>query len=99
MKPPTHLEALPGRLYACGERMTASIGKSLTLLAQVAGVPLRGLDDEQLDIVALRLVIGCDDQPVFTCIGRIVDEVRQADGVAERRIEAERQDLRRVPST
>ncbi len=71
--------------------MTASIGESLTLLAQVAGVPLRGLDDEQLDIVALRLVIESDDQPVLTCIGRIVDEVRQAEGVAERRLEAERQ--------
>ena len=71
--------------------MTASIGESLTLLAQVARVPLRGLDDEQLDIVALRLVIECDDQPVLGSIGRIVDEVRQAEGVAERRLEAERQ--------
>ncbi len=71
--------------------MTASIGESLTLLAQVAGVPIRGLDDEQLDIVALRLVIECDDQPVLACIGQIVDEVRQAEGVAERRLEGERQ--------
>ena len=76
--------------------MTASIGESLTLLAQVAGVPLRGLDDEQLDIVALRLVIECDDQPVLGCIGRIVDEVRQAEGVAERRLDEEREARQRL---
>jgi hypothetical protein len=53
-----------------------SIGESLTVLADVAGVPLAGLDDDQLDIVALRLVVEADDQPV-THIGRIVDEVRR----------------------
>ena len=70
--------------------MTASIGESLTLLAQVAGVPLRGLDDDQLDIVALRLVIESKDQPVLTCIGRIVDEVRQANGGADLKPPGER---------
>jgi hypothetical protein len=76
--------------------MTASIGESLTLLAQVAGVPLRGLDDEQLDIVALRLVIECDDQPVLSCIRRIVDEVRQAKEVAERCLADEREARQRL---
>lgn len=56
--------------------MTASIGKSPTVLAQVAGIPLVGLDDDQLDIVALRLVVESDDQPELTSIVRIVDEVR-----------------------
>jgi hypothetical protein len=67
--------------------MTASIGESLTLLAQVAGVPLDGLGEEQLDIVALRLVAECADKGVLTCIERIVDEVRYPDVATERRHE------------
>ena len=65
--------------------MTASVGESLTLLAQVAGVPLDGLDEEQLDIVALRLVAECADKGVLTCIERIVDEVRHPEVAAEQR--------------
>ena len=56
-----------------------SIGESLSALADVAGVPLVGLDDDQLDIVALRLVVECDDQRVLTRIGHIVDQVRLSD--------------------
>jgi hypothetical protein len=62
--------------------MTASIQHSLTVLADVAGVRIRGLDEHQLDIVALRLVAEFGDEPVLSSIGRIVDEVRQSEGVA-----------------
>ncbi len=55
-----------------------SIDESLTVLAEVAGIPLAGLDDDQLDIVALRLVVEADDAAVLTHFGPIVDEVRQA---------------------
>jgi hypothetical protein len=51
----------------------------LTILAEVAGVTLAGLDDDQLDIVALRLVVESGDQPNLIRIGRIVDEVRHAE--------------------
>jgi hypothetical protein len=71
-------------------RSDPSIGESLTILAEVAGIPLAGLDDDQLDIVALRLVVEPDDHAVLTRIGRIVNEVRQADDVADERIERER---------
>lgn len=68
-----------------------SIGESLTALAEVAGVPLGGLDDDQLDIVALRLVVECDDQHVLTLIGPIVEEVRNSDGDADQTVERERE--------
>jgi hypothetical protein len=67
-----------------------SIGESLTVLADVAGVPLQDLDDDQLDIVALRLVAESADEPVLTRIGRIVDEVRHAEVAAAQRVERER---------
>ncbi len=54
-----------------------SIGESLTVLAEVAGLALSGLDDDQLDIVALRLVVEADDAAVLTHFGPIADEVRQ----------------------
>lgn len=67
-----------------------SIGESLSVLAEVAGVPLGGLDDDQIDIVALRLVVECDDQRVLTGIGHIVDEVRLSENTADQRAEQER---------
>jgi hypothetical protein len=67
-----------------------SIGESLTVLAEVAGVPLGGLDGDQLDIVALRLVTEPDDEHVLTRIGRIVDEVRHAEVATEQRLQRER---------
>jgi hypothetical protein len=67
-----------------------SIGGSLTVLAEVASVPLRGFDDDQLDIVVLRLVAEPDDEPVLTRIGHIIDQVRHAEGVVDERIERER---------
>lgn len=73
-----------------------SIGESLTVLAKVAGVPLGGLDDDQLDIVALRLVVEGDDQGVLTRIGHIVDEVRHAEVAADQRVERERVARRRL---
>lgn len=60
-----------------------TIGESLTVLAEVAGVPLGGLDDDQLDIVALRPVVECDDQRVLNRIGHIVDEVRLSETNAD----------------
>jgi hypothetical protein len=73
-----------------------SIGESLSVLAQVAGIPLAGLDDDQLDIVALRLVIEPGDQPVLTRIGRIVGEVRYAEVAAGQRVERERAARRKL---
>ncbi len=73
-----------------------SIGESLTVLAEVAGVPLRGLDDDQLDIVALRLVAEPGEEPVLTRMGRIVDEVRHAEVAAAQRVERERAARRRL---
>jgi hypothetical protein len=64
-----------------------SIGESLGVLAEVAGIPLGGLDDDQLDIVALRLVVECDDERVLNRIGHIVDQVRLSENSAERRAE------------
>ena len=61
----------------------ASIAESLTVLAEFAGVGLDGLDDDQLDIIALRLVAECGDEPSLTSFGPIVDEVRRAEGVAD----------------
>ena len=66
-----------------GEGASASIAESLTVLAEFAGVGLGGLDDDQLDIIALRLVAECGDEPTLTSFGPIVDEVRRADGVAD----------------
>ena len=75
-------EAFPGAVCDSGEKDE---------LAEVAGVPLRDLDDDQLDIVALRLVTESDDEPVLTRIGRIVDEVWNAEVAAERAVERERE--------
>ena len=61
----------------------ASIAESLTVLAAFAGVGLGGLDDDQLDIIALRLVAECGDEPSLTSFGPIVDDVRHAEGVAD----------------
>jgi hypothetical protein len=60
----------------------ASIAESLTVLAEFAGIALGGLDDDQLDIIALRLVAECGDEPSLASFGPIVDEVRRAEGVA-----------------
>ena len=60
-----------------------SIAESLTVLAEFAGVGLGGLDVDQLDIIALRLVAECGDEPSLTSFGPIVDEVRRAEGVAD----------------
>jgi hypothetical protein len=67
-----------------------SIGESLTVLAELAGVPLGGFDDDQIDIVALRLVLDPGDEPTFTQIGRIADEVQHAEVAADQRVERER---------
>jgi hypothetical protein len=53
------------------------------VLAEFAGVGLGGPDDDQLDIIALRLVTECGDEPSLTSFGPIVDEVRRAEGVAD----------------
>ena len=66
-----------------GDGPQASIVESLTVLAEFAGVGLGGLDDDQLDIIALRLVAECGDVPPLTSFGPIVDEVRRAEGVAD----------------
>jgi hypothetical protein len=66
-----------------GEGASASIAESLTVLAGFAGVGLDGLDDDQLDIIALRLVAECGDEPTLISFGPIVDEVRRAEGVAD----------------
>jgi hypothetical protein len=63
-----------------GEGASASIAESLTVLAEFAGIGLGGLDDDQLDIIALRLVAECGDEPSLTSFGPIVDEVRRAEG-------------------
>jgi hypothetical protein len=60
-----------------------SIAESLTELAEFAGVGLGGLDHDHLDIIALRLVAECGDEPSLTGFGPIVDEVRRAEGVAD----------------
>ena len=51
-------------------------------MAEFTGVGLGGLDDDLLDIIALRLVAECGDEPSLTSFGPIVDEVRRAEGVA-----------------
>ena len=66
-----------------GAGVPTSIAESLTVLAEFAGVGLGGLDDDQLDIIALRLVAECGDTPSLTSFGPIVDEVRRAEGVAD----------------
>ena len=53
------------------------------MLAEFAGVGLGGPDDDQLDIIALRLVTECGDEPSLTSFGPIVDEVQRAEGVAD----------------
>ena len=66
-----------------GAGVPTSIAESLTVLAKFAGVGLGGLNDDQLDIIALRLVAECGDEPSLTSFGPIVDEVRRAEGVAD----------------
>lgn len=56
--------------------MTQSIRETLTALADLAGVPVSDLSDDDLDIIALRLVAECGSEPSFMDIGRIVDSVR-----------------------
>jgi len=73
----------PGSLLDDTQRAQASIPESLTVLAEFAGVGLGGLDDDQLDIIALRLVAECGDEPSLVSFGPIVDEVRRAEGVAD----------------
>jgi hypothetical protein len=66
-----------------GAGSPTSIAESLTVLAEFAGVGLGGLDVDQLDIIALRLVAECGDEPSLTSFGPIVDDVRHAEGVAD----------------
>jgi hypothetical protein len=66
-----------------GAGSPTSIAESLTLLAEFVGVGLGGLDVDQLDIIALRLVAECGDEPSLTSFGPIVDDVRHAEGVAD----------------
>ena len=82
--PQPQLAEDPGFLFADdpAEGASASIAESLTVLAEFAGVGLGGLDDDQLDIIALRLVAECGDEPSLTSFGPIVDEVRRAEGGA-----------------
>ena len=83
--PQPQLAEDPGYLFAgdAGAGAPASIAESLTVLADFAGVGLGGLDNDQLDIIALRLVAECGDEPSLTSFGPIVDEVRRAEGVAD----------------
>jgi hypothetical protein len=85
--PQPQLAEDPGYPFAgdAGEGASASIAESLTVLAEFAGVGLGGLDDDQLDIIALRLVAEGGDEPSLTSFGPIVDEVRRAEGVADTR--------------
>jgi hypothetical protein len=55
----------------------------MTVLAEFAGIGLGGLDDDQLDIIALRLVAECGEESSLTSFGPIVDEVRRAEGIAD----------------
>ena len=80
--PQPQLAEDPEYLFGEDEVASASIAESLTVLAEFAGVGLDGLDDDQLDIIALRLVAECGDEPELTSFGPIVDEVRRAEGVA-----------------
>ena len=56
--------------------MIQSVRETLTALAEHAGVPLIDLDDDQLDLIAQRVITECGPEPTFTCIGEIVDAVR-----------------------
>jgi hypothetical protein len=66
-----------------GDDAPASIAESLAVLAEYSGVGLAGLDEDQLDIIALRLVAECGDEPSLTSFGPIVDEVRRAERAAD----------------
>jgi hypothetical protein len=82
--PQPQLAEDPGYLFDdTAEGLQASIAESLTVLAEFAGVGLGGLDDDQLDIIALRLVAEGGDEPSLTSFGPIVDDVRRAEGVAD----------------
>ena len=66
-----------------GEGAPASIAESLTVLADFAGVGLGGLDEDLLDIIALRWVAECGDELSLASFGPIVDEVRHAEAAAD----------------
>lgn len=85
--PQPQLAEDPGYPFAddAAEGASATIAESLTVLAEFAGVGLGGLDDDQLDIIALRLVAECGDEPPLTIFGPIVDQVRRAERVADTR--------------
>jgi hypothetical protein len=53
------------------------------VLARFAGIGLGGLNDDQLDILALRLVAESGDEPSLSSFGPIVNEVRRAEGIAD----------------
>lgn len=61
----------------------ASMAESLSVLAEFAGVGLGGLDSDQLDIIALRLVAENGDELPLSSFGPIVDDVRPVEGVAD----------------
>lgn len=54
----------------------STVHEALAELADLAGVSLAGFDDDQLNQIALRITQECGDEPEFTCIGKIADEVR-----------------------
>ena len=66
-----------------GAGSPTSIAETLMVLAEFAGVGLGGLDVDQLDIIALRLVAECGDVPSLMSFGPIVNEVRRAEGAAD----------------
>ena len=53
-----------------------SIRATVEALGVELGVPVQDLDDDQLDAIAIRLVVECGDDPTPLCMGRIVDSVR-----------------------
>lgn len=55
-----------------------SIREVLTDLADTFGVPLDGLDDDQLNIIAVRLINEYGDAPTAVALGKVVDSVRFA---------------------
>ena len=66
-----------------GAGAPTSIAESLTVLARFAGIGIGGLNDDQLDILALRLVAESGDEPSLSSFGPIVNEVRRAEGIAD----------------
>ena len=56
--------------------MNQSVRETLTALCSQVGVSLVDLDDDQLDVIAQRVISECGDEPTRTCIEEIVQIVR-----------------------